>query len=181
MRTIIDLPEDQVKALDQLVEKQATSRAALVRLAVDLLLEHEKREAGALAKAFGLWAKKPELPHPVAPSAAVPAPAPVLPPPPPAAMPHSQMTINVPEAPLALLAEAVPAAPLPVSVPALTEEALPVAAASVAAPEAEKIAEPAASVPDEVPPPKPAAPGDAIWPASFFFAPNKPKSEGEAS
>jgi predicted transcriptional regulator len=53
MRTIIDLPERDVDALDRLAEERRASRAALVREAVAFYLEAQAR-AGRHA-AFGGW------------------------------------------------------------------------------------------------------------------------------
>ncbi|MEH3157515.1 MAG: ribbon-helix-helix domain-containing protein [Sphingomonas taxi] len=59
MRTLIDLPEDDMKWLDRRAAEQGKSRAALVREAVS----HYRAEAPAssdlswLEKGFGLWAR----------------------------------------------------------------------------------------------------------------------------
>ena len=53
MRTIIDLPEDQLGALDGICRREAISRAEAIRRAVDLLVRD--RAAGASHTAFGLW------------------------------------------------------------------------------------------------------------------------------
>lgn len=57
MRTLIDIPADQLAELTQLAEQEKVSRAALVRQAVAGLLA-ARRKAGddAIAAAFGLWA-----------------------------------------------------------------------------------------------------------------------------
>lgn len=55
MRTIIDLPEEQVRALAEVCRKRKISRAEAVRQAVGAMLDRERitgREA-----AFGAWAK----------------------------------------------------------------------------------------------------------------------------
>lgn len=52
MRTIIDLPQDQIDALARIAEREGLSRAELVRRAVALYL----RTAGdETESAFGLW------------------------------------------------------------------------------------------------------------------------------
>jgi metal-responsive CopG/Arc/MetJ family transcriptional regulator len=56
MRTIIDLPECQLAALEELCEREKISRAEAIRRAVDaMLLEKQglRREA-----AFGAWAPR---------------------------------------------------------------------------------------------------------------------------
>jgi hypothetical protein len=57
MRTIIDLPEDQVNALAALCEAHGISRAEAVRRAVARLLAEERRPGRE--KAFGAWKKRP--------------------------------------------------------------------------------------------------------------------------
>jgi hypothetical protein len=53
VRTIIDLPEDQLDALDGICRRESMSRAEAIRRAVDLLVRD--RAAGASDAAFGLW------------------------------------------------------------------------------------------------------------------------------
>jgi hypothetical protein len=53
VRTIIDLPEDQLDALDGICRRESISRAEAIRRAVDLLVRD--RAAGASHAAFGLW------------------------------------------------------------------------------------------------------------------------------
>ena len=53
MRTIIDLPGDQLDALDGICRRESISRAEAIRRAVDLLVRD--RAAGASHAAFGLW------------------------------------------------------------------------------------------------------------------------------
>ncbi len=53
MRTIIDLPGDQLDALDGICRRESISRAEAIRRAVDLLVrDHAARASHA---AFGLW------------------------------------------------------------------------------------------------------------------------------
>ena len=56
MRTIIDLPEEQVNGLEILCQREGISRAEAVRRALKSLLGAEK--AGTRAEAFGAWAGK---------------------------------------------------------------------------------------------------------------------------
>ena len=44
MRTIVDLPEEQIKALDLIGDDEKVSRTELVRRAVDLYLSEEKKK-----------------------------------------------------------------------------------------------------------------------------------------
>jgi hypothetical protein len=56
MRTIIELPSDQLSALDALCERDGISRAEAVRRAV---AEHIARERSARPdEAFGLWRRR---------------------------------------------------------------------------------------------------------------------------
>lgn len=56
MRTIIDIPEKDVNALDLLAKKRDLPRAALVREAVEHYLAAEQNEAkGNLDKYFGVF------------------------------------------------------------------------------------------------------------------------------
>jgi len=63
MRTIIDITDDQVKALDEISELEGTSRAALIRQAIDRMLVEDARRGEAAQAAFGVWsyAKKDGL------------------------------------------------------------------------------------------------------------------------
>ena len=56
MRTLIDLGDGQIRALDELSKKEKRSRAALIRQAIDdyLRSRHNQQESDA----FGLWGKR---------------------------------------------------------------------------------------------------------------------------
>jgi metal-responsive CopG/Arc/MetJ family transcriptional regulator len=56
MRTLVDLGDSQIQALDELSKKEKRSRAALIRQAIDdyLAKRHSKLESDA----FGLWGKR---------------------------------------------------------------------------------------------------------------------------
>lgn len=56
MRTIVDLPDDQVQALADLCEREGISRSEAIRRAVRMLLA-SNWEAD-LAAAFGAWREK---------------------------------------------------------------------------------------------------------------------------
>ncbi len=53
MRTLVDIPEKQLKALTRLSKSKKRSRAAIIREAVSAYLEKEK--PNAIDAAFGLW------------------------------------------------------------------------------------------------------------------------------
>ena len=59
MRTIIDLPEDQIRALADYCTREKVSRAEAVRRAVATLIEEQeqrRRERSEVLKAtFGMW------------------------------------------------------------------------------------------------------------------------------
>jgi metal-responsive CopG/Arc/MetJ family transcriptional regulator len=56
MRTIVDLPEDQLNALAELCKAQRISRAEAVRRALADLLARQHR--GARENTFGTWKKR---------------------------------------------------------------------------------------------------------------------------
>jgi len=56
MRTIIDLPEEQIEALKQLSAQSSLSRAELMRRAVAEYLQQHR--VAATDSAFGLWRHK---------------------------------------------------------------------------------------------------------------------------
>lgn len=58
MRTIVDLPDDQITALKALAERNGLSRTELVRRAVAAYLEQHRLPSGDAA--FGLWRKRGE-------------------------------------------------------------------------------------------------------------------------
>lgn len=53
MRTIIDLSEEQLKALSSLCEKEQISRAEVIRQAVDKLIE--EKQLNRIDHSFGIW------------------------------------------------------------------------------------------------------------------------------
>lgn len=56
MRTIIELPDDQIEALDGICRRDGISRAEAVRQAVTLLMR--ERSASRSGLAFGIWRGK---------------------------------------------------------------------------------------------------------------------------
>ena len=56
MRTIVDLPDEQLGALARLCEKQKISRAEAVRRAVDRLIKESKADQKDVG--FGFWKHK---------------------------------------------------------------------------------------------------------------------------
>ena len=56
MRTLVDIGDAQIQALDELSKKEKRSRAALIREAIDDYVG--KRRGGRQGDAFGLWGKR---------------------------------------------------------------------------------------------------------------------------
>ncbi|MBI3359068.1 MAG: ribbon-helix-helix protein, CopG family [Nitrospirae bacterium] len=56
MRTIVDLPKEQLQVLSSLCEKEKISRAEAIRRAVNKLLA--EASVGSLESAFGIWKHK---------------------------------------------------------------------------------------------------------------------------
>ncbi len=56
MRTIIDLPDDQLAALGEICAQKKVSRAAVIRQAVAGYIQQSKADKSE--NAFGLWKKK---------------------------------------------------------------------------------------------------------------------------
>ena len=57
MRMIVEIPDEQLKLMERLLEREGISRAELVRRAVEDYLQGF--EAGDDCSAFGLWANNP--------------------------------------------------------------------------------------------------------------------------
>jgi metal-responsive CopG/Arc/MetJ family transcriptional regulator len=55
MRTIVELPGEQLRGLSALCRREKISRAEAVRRAVDKLLDEQKPVDDGLAAAFGMW------------------------------------------------------------------------------------------------------------------------------
>ena len=56
MRTIIEVPEEMIKTLDQVRKRERRSRASIIREAIRIYLE--QREGPESDAAFGLWREK---------------------------------------------------------------------------------------------------------------------------
>jgi metal-responsive CopG/Arc/MetJ family transcriptional regulator len=56
MRTLVDLTDRQVAALDELSKREERSRAALIRQAIDDYLA--RRRSNQESDAFGLWGER---------------------------------------------------------------------------------------------------------------------------
>ncbi|MEK1889147.1 MAG: ribbon-helix-helix protein, CopG family [Phyllobacterium sp.] len=56
MRALVNIDELQLRELDRLAKKERKSRAALIRKAIDDLIE--KQSAERIDDAFGLWGER---------------------------------------------------------------------------------------------------------------------------
>ena len=56
MRTIIEVPDDDIKHLDCIVKQQNKSRAAIIREAIRIYLESKTVDSDK--SAFGIWKEK---------------------------------------------------------------------------------------------------------------------------
>jgi len=56
MRTIIEVPDDDIRNLDRIVEQRKKSRAAIIREAIRFYLEG--KVVGSDDAAFGIWKEK---------------------------------------------------------------------------------------------------------------------------
>jgi len=59
MRTLVDIPEPQIRSLDVLARRRRRSRAALIREAVESYLGREKSDA--LDASFGAWKDRDDI------------------------------------------------------------------------------------------------------------------------
>ena len=55
MRTLVDIPDDQIEELNKLAQREKVSRASLVRRAIaDLLASKRKAQGDGIADSFGI-------------------------------------------------------------------------------------------------------------------------------
>lgn len=61
MRTIIEIPDDDVNVLDKMSKQEECSRAAIIRNAIKDYIEKNKEQhsSAVLSQAFGMWQKTP--------------------------------------------------------------------------------------------------------------------------
>jgi Arc/MetJ-type ribon-helix-helix transcriptional regulator len=62
MRTIVDIPSEQLSQLDLWADSERISRAEAVRRALAQLLEREAQPKSAAVLGFGLWAQGKPVP-----------------------------------------------------------------------------------------------------------------------
>jgi predicted DNA-binding protein len=58
MRTIVDIPDSQVKILDQVSKKKNVSRASLIREALTKYINSYSNSKKSYELAFGVWKRK---------------------------------------------------------------------------------------------------------------------------
>ena len=57
MRTIVDIPDDQIKILNQMVQRKKVSRAEVIRQALASYIASDARAKKGYKSAFGIWKK----------------------------------------------------------------------------------------------------------------------------
>jgi predicted transcriptional regulator len=62
MRTLVDIPDEDVEKLDALAAKAKRSRAAAIRDAIKLYLVHEGDDRSWIDRGYGLWADRDDIP-----------------------------------------------------------------------------------------------------------------------
>jgi predicted transcriptional regulator len=62
MRTLVDIPEEDIAGLDALAAKQKRSRAATIRDAVKLYLVQNSDNRDWIERWAGLWADRNDIP-----------------------------------------------------------------------------------------------------------------------
>ena len=58
MRTIIELPDEYIDALDRIRDREGASRAAIIRKAVEDYISLHRKRSLADKPGFGAWRKK---------------------------------------------------------------------------------------------------------------------------
>jgi predicted transcriptional regulator len=62
MRTLVDIPDEDIEKLDALAAKSKRSRAAAIREAIKLYLVREGDDRGWIERGYGLWADRDDIP-----------------------------------------------------------------------------------------------------------------------
>lgn len=62
MRTLVDIPEEDIAKLDALAKRQGKSRAAEIRDAIKLHLVHNADNNDWIERWAGLWAGRDDIP-----------------------------------------------------------------------------------------------------------------------
>lgn len=62
MRTLVDIPDDDIEKLDAVASKKKRSRAAVIRDAIKLYLVETGDDRGWIERGYGLWANRDDIP-----------------------------------------------------------------------------------------------------------------------
>ena len=62
MRTLVDIPEEDIEKLDALAKRQGKSRAAEIRAAIKLYLVQNDNSNDWIERYAGLWADRDDIP-----------------------------------------------------------------------------------------------------------------------
>jgi Arc/MetJ-type ribon-helix-helix transcriptional regulator len=62
MRTLVDIPDEDIEKLDALAAKGKRSRAAAIREAVKLYLVQKGDNLSWIERGYGLWADRSDIP-----------------------------------------------------------------------------------------------------------------------
>lgn len=61
MRTLVDIPEEDIAKLDALAKRQGKSRAAEIREAIKLHLVHNAENKDWIERGYGYWADRDDI------------------------------------------------------------------------------------------------------------------------
>lgn len=62
MRTLVDIPDEDIEKLDALASRSKRSRAAAIREAIRLYLVQQGDDRGWIDRGYGLWADRDDIP-----------------------------------------------------------------------------------------------------------------------
>ena len=65
MRTLVDIPEEDIAKLDALAKRQGKSRAAEIRAAIKLHLVHNADNNDWIARGAGYWKDRTDIGDPI--------------------------------------------------------------------------------------------------------------------
>ena len=61
MRTLVDIPDEDIEKLDAMVAREKRSRAALIRDAIKLYLVHNASNGDWIARGAGYWKGRTDI------------------------------------------------------------------------------------------------------------------------
>ena len=65
MRTLVDIPDEDIEQLDAIAARDKKSRAAEIRAAIKLYLSHKGDDRSWIDRGYGLWAHRDDIPDSV--------------------------------------------------------------------------------------------------------------------